>query len=108
MKFFIEAFECQMNENDTERIQFLLENSGHEQTGDISESDVVILNTCTVRESAKNRQYGHLGNLKKIKNLKKDILICIGGGGAQDLKQKIIKDFPYVEIVFWPQNITTL
>jgi len=108
MKFFIETFGCQMNENDTERIQFLLENSGHEQTVDISESDVVILNTCTVRESAKNRQYGHLGNLKKIKNLKKDLLICIGGCAAQDLKQKIIKDFPYVDIVFGTQNIADL
>ena len=85
MKFFIETFGCQMNENDTERIQFLLENAGHEKTGDISESDVVILNTCTVRESAKNRQYGHIGNLKKIKNLKKDLLICIGGGAAPGL-----------------------
>src|SRR4030065_2693464 len=103
MKFFIETFGCQMNENDTERIQFLLENSGHEQTVDISESDVVILNTCTVRESAKNRQYGHLGNLKKIKNLKKDILICIGGCAAQGVKKKKKKNFSFVVIVFWIQ-----
>ena len=108
MKFFIETFGCQMNENDTERIQFLLENAGHEKTEDISKSDVVILNTCTVRESAKNRQYGHIGNLKKIKNSKKDLLICVGGCAAQDLKQKIIKDFPYVDIVFGTQNIADL
>jgi len=108
MKFYIETFGCQMNENDTERIQFLLENTGHEKTDDISESDIIILNTCTVRESAKNRQYGHIGNLKKIKNLKKDILICIGGCAAQDLKEKIIKDFPYVDVVFGTHNIADL
>lgn len=108
MKFYIETFGCQMNENDTERIRYLLESAGYENTFDISESDIIILNTCTVRESAKNRQYGHIGNLKKIKNLKKDILICIGGCTAQDLKEKIIKDFPYVDIVFGTHNIADL
>lgn len=108
MKFYIETFGCQMNENDTERIQYLLESSGYKKTDEIEASDIIILNTCTVRESAKNRQYGHIGNLKKIKNLKKDILICIGGCAAQDLKEKIIKDFPYVDIVFGTHNIADL
>ncbi|MFA5014947.1 MAG: tRNA (N6-isopentenyl adenosine(37)-C2)-methylthiotransferase MiaB [Actinomycetota bacterium] len=108
MKFHIETFGCQMNENDTGRIQYLLENVGYEKTEEIEASDIIILNTCTVRESAKNRQYGHIGNLKKIKNLKKDVLICIGGCAAQDLKEKIIKDFPYVDIVFGTHNIADL
>ncbi len=108
MKVYIETFGCQMNESDSERILYLLENADYERTNDIMASDLIVLNTCTVREKAKNRLYGHIGSLKKIKNGKKDTLICIGGCAAQDLKEKIIKDFPYVDIVFGTHNIPEL
>ncbi|HEY4695689.1 MAG TPA: tRNA (N6-isopentenyl adenosine(37)-C2)-methylthiotransferase MiaB [Candidatus Hydromicrobium sp.] len=108
MKVYIETFGCQMNENDSERILYLLENAGYERTRDIESSNLIILNTCTVRERAKNRLYGHIGNLKKLKNKNRDILICIGGCTAQDLKEKIIEVFPYVDIVFGTHNIPEL
>jgi tRNA-2-methylthio-N6-dimethylallyladenosine synthase len=108
MKVYIETFGCQMNKNDSERILYLLENAGYERTYDIAASDLIVLNTCTVRERAKNKLYGHMGNLKRLKNENKDILICIGGCTAQDLKEKIIEDFSYVDVVFGTHNISEL
>ena len=108
MKAYIETFGCQMNENDSERIMYLLEKEGYERTYDIEISNLVILNTCTVREKAKNRLYGHIGNLKRLKSKNKDILICIGGCTAQDLKEKLIEDFPFIDIVFGTHNIPEL
>lgn len=108
MKAYIKTFGCQMNENDSERIMYLLEKEGYERTYDIEISNLVILNTCTVREKAKNRLYGHIGNLKRLKSKNKDILICIGGCTAQDLKEKLIEDFPFIDIVFGTHNIPEL
>lgn len=108
MKVYIETFGCQMNENDSERILYLLENEGYKRTYDIAASDLIVINTCTVREKAKNRLYGHIGNLKILKNKNKDIIICIGGCTAQDLKEKLIEDFPFVDIVFGTHNIAEL
>ena len=108
MKAYIETFGCQMNENDSERIMYLLENEGYKRTYDIAASDLIVINTCTVREKAKNRLYGHIGNLKILKNKNRDILICIGGCTAQDLKEKLIEDFPFIDIVFGTHNIPEL
>jgi len=108
MKVYIETFGCQMNENDSERIMYLLEKEGYERTYDIEISSLIILNTCTVREKAKNRLYGHIGNLKRLKSKNRNILICIGGCTAQDLKEKLIEDFPFVDIVFGTHNIPEL
>ena len=108
MKAYIETFGCQMNENDSERIMYLLEEEGYEKTYDIAASDLIVLNTCTVREKAKNRLYGHIGNLKRLKSKNKDILICIGGCTAQSMKERIIEDFPFVDIVFGTHNIPEL
>ena len=108
MKSYIKTFGCQMNENDSERIMYLLEKEGYERTYDIEISNLVILNTCTVREKAKIRLYGHIGNLKRLKCKNKDILICIGGCTAQDLKEKLIEDFPFIDIVFGTHNIPEL
>ena len=108
MKAYIETFGCQMNENDSERIIYLLEEEGYKRTYDIEISSLIILNTCTVREKAKNRLYGHIGNLKRLKSKNRDIIICIGGCTAQSMKEKIIEDFPFIDIVFGTHNIPEL
>jgi len=97
-----------MNESDSERILYLLEKEGYRRTYDIEESDIIVVNTCTVREKAKNKLYGHIGNFKRLKEKNRDILICIGGCASQDLKENIINDFPYVDIVFGTHNIPEL
>ena len=97
-----------MNEYDSGRIQYFLGKEGYKETKIIEKSDIIILNTCTVREKAKTRLYGHIGNLKKLKKKNPGLLICIGGCSAQDLKEKLIEDFPFVDIVFGTHNISGL
>lgn len=107
-KFYIETFGCQMNEYDSERIAYLLEDSGYLRTDDINSANIILINTCSVREKADNKLYGHLGNLKSIKINNTDILVCVGGCTAQNLNEKIIRDFPYVDVVFGTKNIQDL
>ncbi|MDD3520010.1 MAG: tRNA (N6-isopentenyl adenosine(37)-C2)-methylthiotransferase MiaB [Actinomycetota bacterium] len=107
-KYFIETFGCQMNEFDSERIEFLLEEMDYRKEDDVSKADLIIINTCAVREKAKNKLYGHLGRYKGYKEKNPDLLICVGGCTAQNLKEKIIKDFPFVDIVFGTHNISSI
>ncbi len=107
-KFYIETFGCQMNEFDSERIGYLLETCGYLRTNDLNSAKIILINTCSVREKADNRLYGHLGNLRSLKINNPDILICVGGCTAQNLKEKIIEEFPHVDIVFGTKNIKNL
>ncbi len=108
MKVFIETFGCQVNEYDSERIQYFLDKEGYKETKIIEDSDIIILNTCAVRENASNKLYGHIGSLKKLKEKKPGLLICIGGCTAQSLKEKLLNDFPIIDIVFGTHNISGL
>jgi tRNA-2-methylthio-N6-dimethylallyladenosine synthase len=108
MKTYIKTFGCQMNENDSERIAYLVEKEGYSITCDIEGSDLIILNSCAVREKAKNRLYGHIGNLKNLKSKNDDILICVGGCISQNIRGKILKDFPFIDIVFGTHNIAEI
>jgi len=96
-----------MNEYDSERIMYLLENMGHIQTMEMEEADIVVINTCSVREKAENRLFGHLGSFKSIKD-KRDILLCVGGCTAQSLSSRIQEKYPFVDIVFGTHNISQL
>jgi tRNA-2-methylthio-N6-dimethylallyladenosine synthase len=108
MKAFIKTFGCQMNEYDSERIAFYLSSQGYEPTNQIEKADIIIFNTCAVREKAKNKLYGHLGNLKTLKKDNPRLIIGVGGCTAQSLKGQIIEDFPFVDIVFGTLNISEL
>jgi len=107
-KYFIETFGCQMNEFDSERIAYLLDKEGYLKTDKVEESDIIIINTCAVREKAKNKLYGHIGILKSLKISKPGLMICVGGCSAQNLKDEILKVFPYVDIIFGTHNISGL
>ena len=78
-----------MNEYDSERVLYYLEQIGYRLTDKRDESDIIILNTCAVREKANNRLFGHLGNLKPVKEARPDILICVGGCTAQSMGEEI-------------------
>ncbi len=108
MKTYIETFGCQINESDSERMLYILEKEGYVRTYSIEESNIIVINTCTVRENAINKLYGHIGNLRKLKDKNEEVLICVGGCAAQELKEKIIDYFPYVDIVFGTYNIPEL
>jgi tRNA-2-methylthio-N6-dimethylallyladenosine synthase len=108
MKAYIKTFGCQMNENDSERIMHLVEKEGYKRTYDIEDSNLIIINSCAVRKKAKDRLYGHIGNLKNLKFKKNNILICVGGCVTQSIRSKILKEFPFIDIVFGTHNIAEI
>ncbi len=108
MKAFIRTFGCQMNEYDSERIAYYLKNEGYSLSESLDEAEVIIFNTCAVRQKAKNRLYGHIGSLKRLKQKDPGRIICVGGCTAQNLKDTIQKDFPFVDIVFGTYNISEI
>src|SRR5205085_7412150 len=77
-KYLIRTFGCQMNEHDSERLAGLLEADGMEATADVDQADVVMLNTCCIRENADNRVYGNLGQPKSLKQRRPDLQIAVG------------------------------
>jgi tRNA-2-methylthio-N6-dimethylallyladenosine synthase len=106
--FYIETFGCQMNEFDSERISAILERQGYLKTENQEDAGLIILNTCSVRLKAENKLFGHIGNLKVLKEQNPGLVICIGGCTAQSLKEKLTDIFPYIDIVFGTGNIEYL
>ena len=87
--FYIETFGCQMNEFDSERISAILERQGYLKTDNQEDAGLIVLNTCSVRLKAENKLFGHIGNLKVLKEQNPGLVICIGGCTAQSLKWKL-------------------
>ena len=103
--YFIRTFGCQMNEHDSERIAGLLEADGMVSADAAAEADVVVLNTCTIRENADQRLYGYLGSLKAEKVKNPGMRIAIGGCTAQKDKEIVRERAPWVDVVFGTHNI---
>ena len=103
-RFLIRTFGCQMNEHDSERIAGLLEADGMEETTDLAAADVVVLNTCTIRENADNKLYGNLGHLKALKDARPGLQIAVAGCMAQKDRGLIQARAPYVDVVFGTHN----
>ena len=106
----VRTFGCQMNVHDSERLSGLLEDSGYvsaSRTG-ASTPDVVVFNTCAVRENADNRLYGTLGQLKKVKDAHPGMQIAVGGCMAQKDKDTVVAKAPWVDVVFGTHNIGSL
>ena len=104
-KYLIRTFGCQMNAHDSERLAGLLEADGMEATDDIDQADVVLLNTCCIRENADNKLYGHLGHLKSVKDRRPDMQIAVGGCLAQKDRELIRDRAPQVDVVFGTHNV---
>lgn len=109
-KYTIITYGCQMNEHDSERIRYILENLGYERTEDIEQSDFIIYNTCLVRENAELKVYGQLGALKRLKREKPDMIIAVCGCMMQtgDAKDVIREKYSHVDIIFGTKNISML
>lgn len=104
----IRTFGCQMNVHDSERISGLLESDGYIPAEEESTPDLVVFNTCAVRENASNRLYGHLGNLKAVKDEHPSMQIAVGGCLAQKDQNTIVERAPWVDVVFGTHNIGSL
>ncbi len=107
VKYNIETFGCQMNENDSERLSGMLSEMGYSESFKRSESDLIIFNTCCVRENAEQKVYGHLGALKKLKDNNPDLIIAICGCMMQqpEVVEHIKKVYRHVDIVFGTHNL---
>ena len=98
---FIETFGCQMNEYDTELIRSLLTKKGFVFTGDQGQADVVLMNTCAIRENAHNRVYGHLGDCRVMKR-ERNLVVGVLGCMAQNLKKELMESNPVIDVIVGP------
>lgn len=106
--FEIRTYGCQMNMHDSERLAGLLEAAGYQRVADGADPDVVVFNTCAVRENADNRLYGNLGHLLPVKNSHPGMQIAVGGCLAQKDRATITQRAPWVDVVFGTHNIGSL
>ncbi len=104
--FHIRTFGCQMNDHDSERLAGALIADGLVATEDLESADVVVFNTCCIRENADNKFYGHLGNLKALRERRPDMQIAVGGCLAQMDKDRIRDRASHVDVVFGTHNLT--
>jgi tRNA-2-methylthio-N6-dimethylallyladenosine synthase len=108
-KLYIKTFGCQMNEYDSGKMADLLHaNEGMVMTDTPEDADVVLLNTCSIREKAEDKVFSDLGRLRELKKTKPDLLIGVGGCVASQEGQQIISRAPYVDVVFGPQTLHRL
>ena len=108
-KYYIETQGCQMNEYDSDKMKDLLsKNLGFKSTHIKEEADVLIVNTCSIREKAQEKVFHQIGRWRKIKEEKPDLKIAIGGCVASQEGKEIIKRAPAVDIVFGPQTLHKL
>jgi len=106
-RFAIRTFGCQMNEHDSERLAGLLVAEGMEPAERLDDADVLVFNTCCIRENADNRLYGELGRLKELADRKPGLRIAVGGCLAQKDREKIRERAPHVDVVFGTHNLTS-
>ncbi len=104
-RYFIHTYGCQMNEHDSERIAGSLQADGYERADTEADADVVVFNTCTIRENADNRLYGNLGMIKQMKDAKPGLQIVVGGCQAQKDRGLIQQRAPWVDVVFGTHNV---
>ncbi|MBS5937563.1 tRNA (N6-isopentenyl adenosine(37)-C2)-methylthiotransferase MiaB [Clostridium sp.] len=106
LKYFIETWGCQMNEEDSEKLSGMLKSIGYSKSTDIKDADIIIFNTCCVRENAENKVFGNLGELKHLKKKKPELIVAVCGCMMQQegMADKILSKFPHVNIIFGTHN----
>ncbi|WP_088005990.1 tRNA (N6-isopentenyl adenosine(37)-C2)-methylthiotransferase MiaB [Indiicoccus explosivorum] len=109
-KFYIRTYGCQMNEHDTEVMAGIFQQLGYAATATVDDADVILLNTCAIRENAENKVFGELGHLKHLKTEKPDLLIGVCGCMSQEeaVVNKILKTYHQVDMIFGTHNIHRL
>jgi tRNA-2-methylthio-N6-dimethylallyladenosine synthase len=107
-RYNVTTFGCQMNEHDSERMKGMLESLGYSEVADRDQADLILFNTCSIRESADNRLIGHLGEAKRLKSENPERVIGVGGCWAQSVKDEIFERFPFVDVAFGPGQVPKL
>src|SRR5207249_565118 len=107
-RYHLTTFGCQMNEHDSERMKGMLESLGYSEVDVRDEADLILFNTCSIRESADNRLIGNLGEAKRLKTEDPSKIVGVGGCWSQSLKDEVFERFPFVDVAFGPGQIPKL
>src|SRR6202035_5563930 len=102
------TFGCQMNEHDSERMKGMLESLGYVESDARGEADLVLFNTCSIREKADERFIAHLGEARALKRRRPDVIVGVGGCWAQSVKEEVFERFPFVDVAFGPGQVHKL
>jgi tRNA-2-methylthio-N6-dimethylallyladenosine synthase len=106
--YHLTTFGCQMNEHDSERMKGMLESLGYREAEERAGADLILFNTCSIREKADNRLVGHLGEAKRLKAEDPARVIGIGGCWSQSVKDRVFEMFPFVDVAFGPGQVHRL
>jgi tRNA-2-methylthio-N6-dimethylallyladenosine synthase len=107
-RYHVTTFGCQMNEHDSERMKGMLESLGYQQAQKRDDADLILFNTCSIRESADSRFIGNLGEAKRLKTEDPERVVGVGGCWAQSVKDEVFERFPFVDVAFGPGQIHRL
>ncbi len=107
-RYHVTTFGCQMNVHDSERMRGMLESLGYEEATNRDGADVILFNTCSIRESADSRFVAHLGEAKRLKAEDPERVVGVGGCWAQSVKDEVFQRFPFVDVAFGPGQIHKL
>jgi tRNA-2-methylthio-N6-dimethylallyladenosine synthase len=107
-RYHVTTFGCQMNVHDSERIRGMLEAAGLGEAADADAADVIVFNTCTIREKADDRFLAHLANAHAAKQRDPDKRIVVGGCWSESMKEELFRRFPFVDLAFGPGNVHRL
>src|SRR6201996_5635659 len=103
--YHVTTFGCQMNEHDSERIKGMLESLGYAEAASRADADLILFNTCSIREAADSRFVAHLGEAKRLKRENPERIIGVGGCWAQSVKDEVFARFPFVDVAFGPGQV---
>jgi tRNA-2-methylthio-N6-dimethylallyladenosine synthase len=107
-RYHVTTFGCQMNEHDSERMKGMLESLGYGEAASQDDADLILFNTCSIREKADERFVAHLQQAKGHKRRRDDVLIGVGGCWAQSVKDEVFRRFPFVDVAFGPGQVHKL
>jgi tRNA-2-methylthio-N6-dimethylallyladenosine synthase len=107
-RYHVTTFGCQMNEHDSERMKGMLQSLGYSEAPERAEADLILFNTCSIRESADSRFIAHLGEAKRLKSEREGVTIGVGGCWAQSVKEEVFERFPFVDVAFGPGQVHKL
>src|SRR6266480_6107857 len=108
LRYHLTTFGCQMNEHDSERMGGMLEALGYSEAPDRESADLILFNTCSIRESADSRFVAHLGQARRLKREHPERIVGVGGCWAQSLKEEVFARFPFVDVAFGPGQVHKL
>ena len=107
-RYHLTTFGCQMNEHDSEHMKGMLESLGYREAPERGEADLILFNTCSIRESADSRFIAHLGEAKRLKREQPERIVGVGGCWAQSVKEEVFERFPFVDVAFGPGQVHKL